>query len=227
MAFRMAHTALGFHSIALAAAASLFAMPAGADEPGATTPPAHAAVGVSLDGSAIARAPAPTETPAADEGSSKSPSSEDKGDKNPANYEFAFVSVGAYQAWSLAGRVLYFGAGGGVGPPLYRYAKLGDNDAGWYPNLDIVYGNVFLRIAPVQYVDIDVGPKIAIGATLYDVPPVSTAPESAFSYGGYADLRVGSRTVKLGPRFEYMRIAHSNYYEKGWILTPLMLRVVH
>src|ERR1700753_1963944 len=36
--------------------------------------------------------------------------------KNPANYEFAFVSLAAYQTWSLSGHVLYFGAGGGPCP---------------------------------------------------------------------------------------------------------------
>jgi hypothetical protein len=224
MALRMAPKALGETSIAILAAALLFAGSAAADAPSGSNGAAQGSMSVSLDGSGSASASAPAESPASDQGGSAAPKTSDNTFKNPANYEFAFVSVGAYQTWNLAGRVLYFGAGGGLGPPLYRISKIGDNDLGWYPNLDIVYGNVFLRVAPVEYVDIDIGPKIAIGATLFDVPD---APESAFSYGGYADLRVGSRTVKLGPRFEYMRIAHSNFYEKGWILTPLMLRVVH
>lgn len=141
-----------------------------------------------------------------------------------ATYEFAFVSVAAYQAWAIAGQWLYFGAGGGLGPPLYRYSKLGDNDPGWDPTLEVCYGNLFLRVAAGDYVDVDVGPKIAIVSALFDV---KDAPQSGFSYGAYADLRVGSKDIKLGPRFEYDRIAYYDHYDKGWRLTPLMLRVVH
>jgi hypothetical protein len=143
---------------------------------------------------------------------------------NPANYEFAFVSVAAYQAWGLAGRTLFFGAGGGLGPPLYRYSSLGGREPGWDPSLEVVYGNLFLRVSPVPYVDIDVGPKIAILSTLYDA---NDPPQSGFSYVGYADLRVGSRDIKFGPRFEYGRVAYHDYHEAGWRLTPLMVRVVH
>jgi hypothetical protein len=206
-------------AVSAISAIGLLAGAAGAQEPsGAPTQPA---VSVSLGGSASA--PAAEASPAADSGSSSS-SASDKTDPNPSNYEFGFVTVGANQAWNLVGRVLFFGMGGGVGAPLYRYGKMKGHDAGWNANLDIVYGNMFLRIAPVEYVDLDIGPKIALGATLFDVPD---PPESAFTYGGYADLRVGSRTIKFGPRFEFVKIAHSNFYDTGWILTPLMARVVH
>jgi hypothetical protein len=167
-------------------------------------------------------ATAPTPPPTADQ--TNTSSSEQTVSKNPAHYEFAFVSVGAYQTWALADHWLFFGAGGGLGPPLYRYSKLGSNKAGWDPDLDIAYANVFLRVEPIPYVDIDVGPKIALGSALYNV---KDAPQSAFSYGGYLDLRVGSPTIKVGPRFEVDRIAYSDYYETGWRLTPLMLRIVH
>jgi hypothetical protein len=159
-----------------------------------------------------------------DTGSESKSTWQDPGDPNPAHYEFAFVSMGAYQTWALAGRWLYVGAGGGIGPPLYRYSKLGDKAAGWDTTLDIVYGNAFLRIQPIPNIDLDFGPKIAIISALYDV---TAAPQAGFSYGGYVDLRVGSRTIKLGPRFEYDRIAYFDTYDKGWRLTPLMLRVVH
>jgi hypothetical protein len=179
---------------------------------------------VSLGGSAAASGPAAEANPAADKGAA-APTDEEVTDPKPANYEFGFVTVGANQAWNLVGKWLFFGAGGGLGPPLYRYGKIkGHPTRGWNNNLDIVYGNLFLRIAPVKYVDLDFGPKISLGATLWDVPD---APESAFSYGGYVDLRIGSRTVKLGPRFEYMRIAHSSFYDTAWMITPLMARVVH
>jgi hypothetical protein len=143
---------------------------------------------------------------------------------NPANYEFAFVSVAAYQAWGLAGRTLLFGAGGGFGPPLYRYSALGGRDATWDPTLEVIYGNVFLRLAPSRFVELDVGPKIALVSSLFDVVD---PPQSGFSVAGYADLRVGTRDVKFGPRFEYGEVTYYNYRESGWRLTPLMLRVVH
>lgn len=178
----------------------------------ATSPP-------STGGADSAGAPAPE----ADAPGEPAPSSTGK-DENPANYEFAFVSVGAYQTWAIAGDTLYFGMGGGLGPPLYRYGKLGDKPAGWDPTLEIAYANAFLRVAPVPYVDIDIGPKISLGSAMYDAPD---APVTAFAYGGYADLRVGSERIKVGPRFEYDRIAYAASFESGWRLTPLMLRVVH
>jgi hypothetical protein len=145
--------------------------------------------------------------------------------KNPAQYEFAFVSVGASQSWSLIGTVLFFGLGGGIGPPLYRIGKLNTQSGiSWDHDLEIAYANAFLRVAPVPYVDIAFGPKIALGSALFGVPD---APQSSFSYGGYVDLRVGSPNIKVGPRFEYDRIAHSDFYEHGWRLEPLMVSVVH
>jgi hypothetical protein len=172
----------------------------------------------SLSLSGGADTPPERDTPAAE-----APAAEESAE-NPATYEFAFVSVGAAKAWAIAGNTLFFGAGGTLGPPLYRYSKLGDNQAGWDPGIDILSGVLFVRVSPSPYLDIDVGPKLAIGSALYNV---TDAPQSAFSVAGYADLRVGSRTVKVGPRFEVDRIAYSNYYESGWRLTPLMLRVVH
>jgi hypothetical protein len=143
---------------------------------------------------------------------------------HPPNYEFAFVSVGAYQNWSLVGSVLYFGAGGSIGPPLYRYSKIGSNSAGWDPDLEILSGSVYLRFSPIKYLDLDVGPKIALGSALFNVPD---PPQSSFSYGGYVDLRIGSKTIKVGPRFEYDRVAHSDFTENGWRITPLLVRVMH
>jgi hypothetical protein len=144
--------------------------------------------------------------------------------KNPANYEFGFVNVAAYQAFAIAGRWLYFGLGGGVGPPLYRYGKLGDNDAGWDPNIEIVQASMFLRIAPAPFLDIDIGPRIALGAATYNV---KDPPNSSFSAGGYVDLRVGTQNLKFGPRFEYANLAYANTSEQGWRITPLMVRVMH
>ena len=221
MASRMDAKAPGYCFLAVSAIV-LSAGTAVAQEPSGATP-TQPAVSVSLGGSASAPAPAAQENPAADSGSAPSKDSEET-DPKPANYEFGFVTVGGNQAWNLVGRVLFFGMGGGVGAPLYRYGKIEGHDAGWNPNLDIVYGNIFLRIAPVPYVDLDIGPKISLGATLWDVPD---PPESAFGYGGYADLRIGSRHVKFGPRFEVVKIAHSTFTDTGWILTPLMARVVH
>src|SRR5260221_1899018 len=144
---------VGVAAAAVGAACVLSAATARADE----AEPAKATATVSLGGDASAGASAgasPTrDAPAAEE-------AVDPRKANPPSYEFAFVSVGAYQTWSLAGSVLYFGAGGGLGPPLYRYSKLGGRAAGWDNALDIAYGNVFIRVAPVRYVDIDVGPKI-------------------------------------------------------------------
>jgi hypothetical protein len=176
------------------------------------------------DASAASGSDERSEDATEDTGSKSGSSWQETHDSNPAHYEFAFISMGAYQTWGLAGRWLYFGAGGGIGPPLYRYAKLGDRDAGWDPSLDIVYGNAFLRIQPIVNLDLDFGPKIAIISSMYDV---TAAPQAGFSYGGYVDLRIGSRTIKLGPRFEYDRVAYFDTYDKGWRLTPLMLRVVH
>jgi hypothetical protein len=181
-------------------------------------------------------APPPTSEPPSEEApaAASPPPTADEGpepiaiqrprDKNPAHYEFGFVSVGAYQTWAIAGDVLFFGAGGGLGPNIYRYSKLGENKAGWDVSVEIAYANAFIRLEPIPNLDIDVGPRMGLGGALYNV---RDAPQSAFSYGGYVDLRVGSERIKVGPRFEYDRIAYSDYYENGWKLTPLMLRVVH
>jgi hypothetical protein len=97
-------------------------------------------------------------------------------------------------------------------------------DVGIDPSWEIAHGNLFVRLSPIPYLDLDVGPKVAIGTTLYDIPE---APRPSFIYGGYADLRVGSRTIKFGPRFEYSRTAYADFYQNGWKLTALMVRVVH
>jgi hypothetical protein len=181
---------------------------------------AEAEAEVSLGGEASASAA----EPAADTGAPEAPEDEDTRPKNPANYEFGFVTVSAYQNWSLAGRWLYFGAGGGLGPPLYRYSKLGNNEAGWDPSLEIAHANAYLRISPARFVDIDVGPQIALGSALFNV---KDPPMSAFAVGGYVDLRVGSEKIKVGPRFEYDDLAYATYHEHGWRITPLMVRVMH
>jgi hypothetical protein len=218
--------------LAIGVGASTTAAPSG-DATATTAPPSTDVTATAPPATMAAPSPAADAPPAA------SPTTSLPVDKNPANYEFAFVSVGAYQTWAIAGNVLYFGAGGGLGPPLYRYSKLGKNpfvpgqsaDAGWDPSLEIAYGNVFLRVAPAKFLDIDIGPKISLGSRLYDGNKHTSdqvdAPTTAFSYGAYVDLRVGTERIKVGPRFEYDRIAYANYYENGWRITPLMLRVVH
>lgn len=142
----------------------------------------------------------------------------------PAHYEFGFVTVGAYQTWAVAGRWLYLGAGGGLGPTLYRYSKLGSRDAGWDTSIEVAYANAFVRVQPIKYVDIDLGPKIAIGSEL---DQGKDPPQSTFSIGGVLDLRVGTENIKVGPRFEYDRVAYYDYYENAWRLTPLLVRVYH
>ena len=185
----------------------------------------NAGASISLSGDSTASASASGEgaAPEADT-APKEEAPVDPRVRNPPNYEFAFVSVAAYQNWALAGSVLYFGAGGGLGPPLYRISKIGHNSVGWDPDLEIAYANAYLRFSPMQYLDLDIGPKIALGSALFNVPD---APQSSFSYGGYVDLRVGSKTVKVGPRFEYDRVAHSDFSENGWRITPLLVRVMH
>jgi hypothetical protein len=196
----------------------------GAERAWAADAEGNAGASISLGGDSTASASGSTEgaAPEADNAPKEEPV--DPRVRNPPNYEFAFVSVAAYQNWALAGSVLYFGAGGGIGPPLYRYSKIGSNSAGWDPDLEILYANVYLRFAPIKYLDLDVGPKIALGSALFNVPD---APQSSFSYGGYVDLRVGSPTIKIGPRFEYDQVAHSDFTEHGWRLTPLLVRVMH
>lgn len=184
----------------------------------------EASASVSLDGDSSASASGNAAAAPAPEGDTPPDAPVDWRTKNPANYEFAFVSVAAYQTWGIAGSVLFFGMGGGLGPPLYRISKIGHNSIGWDPDLEIAYANAFLRLSPVKYVDVDVGPKIGLGSALFNVPD---APQSSFSYGGYVDLRFGSPTIKVGPRFEYDRVAHSSFSESGWRFTPIMLRVVH
>lgn len=147
-------------------------------------------------------------------------------DPNPATYEFSFLSIGLNQNFGLAhwhGGGIYFGAGGGLGPTLWRIAKVEDRDIQVDNTIEIVYGNTYLRVTPVEYVDLDFGGRIALGATNFDI---SDAPRSTFITGGYADLRFGSKTIKLGPRFEYDHMVYADFSEDSWRITPLMLRVM-
>jgi hypothetical protein len=146
-------------------------------------------------------------------------------DPRPTTYEIGFVSMGMNQAWRFVqwrGGGIYVGGGGGVGSNLYRISQMDDNPVGIDSMLEVIYGNAFLRVTPFEYADIDVGGRLALGAAFYDV---TDAPRSGFVRGAYVDLRVGSRKIKFGPRFEYDSIAHSDYVAVGWKLTPLMLRV--
>lgn len=146
-------------------------------------------------------------------------------DPRPANLEFSFLSVGATQNWPLtrwSGGGIYFGAGGAVGAPLYRISKMGDGDVGVDPTIEILSGNIYFRIAPFRYLDIDLGGRIALGASAFDV---SDPPRAGFIESGYADLRVGTKKIKFGPRFEYDRIQYDRFAETGWKITPLMLRL--
>lgn len=161
--------------------------------------------------------------PKADKGGSDEDGSNDSRMK-PKNYEFGFVTVGAYQTWAVAGHWLYLGAGGGVGPPLFRFSKVGDREAGVDTAFEVLYGNAFARIK-TEYVEVDVGPKIAITSELYQLK--ADRPQGGFSYGGVLDLRFGTETIKVGPRFTFERVANYDYYENAWRITPLMLRVYH
>lgn len=162
--------------------------------------------------------------PGSRDGAASETRTRDRDDARPANYEFAFVSVGAYQAWSVAGRCLYVGVGGGLGPALYRYGKMSGSGAGWSHVWEGIYAHPIVRIAPFPFLNLDIGPKIGLATSYYGVPD---APQGAFTYGGYADVRAGSRTVKVGPRIEYVKVAYGSFYETGWIVTPLMVRVAH
>ena len=146
---------------------------------------------------------------------------------NPATYEIGFVSIALNQTFGLVnwrGGGIYFGAGGGVGTPVYRISQMEDRDVGIDPMIEAIFGQIFLRISPVEFVDVDLGGRLALGATTYDI---DDAPRGGFVRGGYGDLRVGSRKVKLGPRFEYDDVVYAGFREQGWKLTPLMLRVVN
>jgi hypothetical protein len=146
---------------------------------------------------------------------------------NPATYEISFVSIALNKSWGIAnwrGGGFYFGAGGGIGTSLYRISKMEDRDVSVDPMLEAVFGNLFFRISPVEFVDVDLGGRLALGSSLFEV---EDAPRSGFVRGGYADLRIGSKKVKLGPRFEYDSIVYAGFNEAGWKLTPLMLRVVN
>lgn len=176
---------------------------------------------------------------------------------DPPNLDIAFVSIGLYQNWAITtwkGGGFYFGAGGGVGPPLYRYSKLksdedlcvalpegettGDcerpsgtpgqkvenqKDASIDATIELVYGQVYLRVTPFPYLDLDVGGKLSLGGTTHDI---RDAPAAAFTKGGYVDLRVGSKKIKFGPRFEYVHMTYFDFNETGWKLTPIMMRVL-
>jgi hypothetical protein len=206
--------------IAAASLCGAFALCVGAEA--ARAADAEASASLSLGGDTSASASAEGASPEADSAPKEEPVDPRK--RNPPIYEFAFVSVAAYQTWAIAGSALYFGAGGGLGPPLYRISKIGHNALGVDPELTIAYANAFLRIVPARFVDIDVGPIISLGSALFNVPD---APQSSFSYGGYADLFFGSSTIKLGPRFEFERVAHQTFTESGFRITPLLLRIVH
>ena len=146
-------------------------------------------------------------------------------DPRPANYDFSFLSIAANQNWPLtrwSGGGIYFGVGGGAGTPLYRVSKMEDRDIGIDPTIEILFANTYFRIAPFRYLDLDLGGRIALGASVFDV---SDPPRAGFISGGYADLRVGSKKIKFGPRFEYDRIVFDRFTETGWKITPLMLRV--
>jgi hypothetical protein len=154
-------------------------------------------------------------------------------DPNPTTYEFSFLSIGINQNWGLArwkGGGVYFGAGGGLGTALYRISSMKDyrtkkaRDPEIDPTLEAVYGNVYLRLTPFKYVDLDVGGRLAVGSTTYDI---ADPPQAAFVRGAYVDLRIGTGKIKLGPRFEYDSILYSDFVETGWKITPLMLRVVN
>ncbi|HVU04386.1 MAG TPA: hypothetical protein VHE30_21660 [Polyangiaceae bacterium] len=162
-------------------------------------------------------------------------------DRNPANYEFGFVTAAAYQAWNLSGKSIYFGLGGGLGPPLYRYTHLSTTkEFAWDPTLEIAYANAFIRFT-AGFVDLDIGPKIGLGTVLYNPksysitdpprdptkPSLDDAPMSFFQYGAYADLRFGSRGLKVGPRIEIDRVALAGFYDTAIRITPLMLRWMH
>jgi hypothetical protein len=178
--------------------------------------------GASASGSSSTAGTSSTESPPEADTQANAPI--DPRVKNPANYEFTFVSVAAYQTWGIVRDVLYFGAGGGLGPSLYRFGKTNKNDFGLDPDLEIAFANAFLRVKMTKYVDLDLGPRMGIGAALFNVP---NAPQSSFTYGGYGDLAFGSPNIKAGMRFEFNRIAHSDYFESGWRVTPLFIRVVH
>jgi hypothetical protein len=147
-------------------------------------------------------------------------------DPNPTNYDFAFLSIGLHQNWGLSrwkGGGVYFGAGGGLGGPLWRITKMEDRDIDVDNTLEVVFGDAYLRLAPFHYMDLDVGGKIAIGSTSFGI---SDAPRSGFVRAAYADLRVGTKTIKFGPRLEFNSIVYSEITENGWKITPLMVRVL-
>lgn len=147
-------------------------------------------------------------------------------DPHPANFEFSFLSVAANQNIGLAhwgGGGIYFGAGGGIGTTLYKISKIEDRDVGIDPTIEALFANLYFRIAPFRYLDLDFGGRIAVGSTGYDVPD---SPRGAFVRAGYADLRIGSKKIKVGPRFEYVSTVYADFNEVGWKLSPLMLRVM-
>jgi len=166
--------------------------------------------------------PPPTPPPAADNVGSD-PDGSDNSHMKPKNYEFGFVTIGAYQTWAVAGKWLYLGVGGGVGPPLYRFSKVGSRDATWDTSVEVLYGNAFARIR-TSFLEVDLGPKIAITSEL---DQAKNPPQGGFSYGGVFDLRFGTEKIKIGPRFAFERVANYDYYENAWRITPLMLRVYH
>lgn len=151
----------------------------------------------------------------------------DEDDPNPTNFDFSFVSVAIAQNFGLAtwrGGGVYFGAGGGLGTPLFRLAKREGHDLGIDPTIEAVFGNLYFRVTPFRYLDLDLGGRLAVGQTTYDI---SDAPRGGFVRAGYADLRVGSAKIKFGPRFEYASTVYSDFNESSWKITPLLLRVMN
>lgn len=172
-----------------------------------------------------ASAQAPVEAPGRDQRSYYELLGED--DPNPVNLDFSFLSIAINQNFGITtwrGGGIYFGAGGGVGTAIYRLSMMGDRDLQIDPMIEAVFGNAYLRITPFKYLDVDVGGRLALGATMYDI---SDAPRGGFVRGAYLDLRVGTQNIKLGPRIEYDSIVYSDFTEDGIRITPLMLRIVN
>jgi hypothetical protein len=135
--------------------------------------------------------------------------------------EIAVASVGLNGTWHFAGP-LHLGAGGGAGPTLYRWSRIEGRDSGVDPTLEVVFVNAFVLLAPAEFLDLDAGGRVAVAGALSDV---EGAPRGALVYGAYGDLRIGSRKLKLGPRFEYVAYRYGDFTEYGFRVTPVLLRL--